>query len=398
MGTATNPVELTFPIFGGGGPHLSAVAHAVEAYEERHPDISVSKSVSSFYSKPVPYGDLQQKYFGERSDLVAGFVGGSLVPDAEEGRFLDLSELWQELGLEDAISAPVAELGTVDGSRYWIPTMAQWNPIFYNVDAMGSAGPPQSWSDLLARCDSLRQAGIDRPVAQAGVGWTPPAARWFSTLNLALNGPDFHITLSRGEAAWTDDRVRRVFDAWGRLFDAGCYGTPAMEAYGDQIGELSDGRAAMLNLGEWIFEHPSIADDDPVDFFTLPPIDEGLPDSEIVLVYGLAIPTGSRHPEEAKDLIRWLVSAEVQEEMYQSVPRVIVDRQIDPGYLTRHTKGLTLLENADRLVQLWEFLAPSPQAEIGLQLFTSFLTDPAGQDQHLAAAENARAEAFGDVE
>jgi len=390
--------QLQFAIFGGGGAHLDAILAELEAFGAEHPEVTVAVTQDSFYSRPVPYAKVQQRYFDDSPDLVSGFIGGSLTADAEAGRFLDLTDLWAELGLEEAIPASVAELASVDGHRYWVPTIAQWNPVFYNTEAFAAANvtPPRTWDELLAACGALRAAGSERPIGQAGTAsWTPPAARWFTTLDLLLNGPDFHRRLARGGVAWTDERIQNVFEHWQQLFEEGCYGDPALQAYSDPIAQLSDGRAAMNNLGEWIYESALLSDDDPIDFFSLEPISDGLPHSEIVLVYGLAIPADAADPEGAKELLRWLVSSAALERTYASVPRVILDRRVDPGYLPRHRDGLRLFEQADRLVELWEFSAPSPQAEIGLDLFTSYLGDPTGLDDYLQTAETARAEAFG---
>lgn len=395
----TGPIELSFAMFGGGGPHLDWMVTETRAYDEAVDGVTVDYTQDTFYARPVvPYRKLQERYFEEHPDLVAGFVGGSLRPDAESGRFLDLTDLWAELGLEGAVPAAITDLASVEGHRYWVPTLAQWNPVFYNTEAFAAAGvtPPDSWDALLDACADLRAAGIDRPISQSGEpSWTPPAARWFSTIDLALNGPDFHERVASGEVAWTDRRVRDVFAEWNRLIDGGCFGDPILQAYPDAIAMLADGRAPMENLGEWIYESALLRDDDPVDFFTLPAMDASLPRTEIALVYGLAIPADAAHPDEAKDLLRQLVSPEALTRAYGIVPRVIPDSRVDPGYLPRHRKGLQLFEQADRLVELWEFSAPREQGDIGLDLFTSFLADPTGLEGFLADAEAARVAMYG---
>ncbi len=392
-------VPVTFAVFGGGGAHLTWMVRTARAWAADHPEIDLTTTTGNFYSSPVPYQALQDAYFASPApDLVSGFIGGSMTADAAAGRFADLTDLWQSLGLDDAVPPAVADLATVNGRRYWIPTLAQWNPVFYRTDvfARASIDPPATWDDLLADCRTLRAAGIDRPIAQAGgQNWSPPAARWFSTIDLAINGADFHEALAAGSVAWTDPRVKDVFAKWSELFDAGCYGDPALQGYGDPLLELKEGTTAMDNLGEWIFENAALTDNLPIDFFRPPTIDPAVPRTDIVLAYGLAIPADAPHPEQAKDLIRALVSADSLRTAYRSVPRVILDTRVDPGYLPRHAKGLQLLENAGRVVELWEFTATEPQATIGLDLFTAFLQDPGTLADDLATAEKARAAAYG---
>jgi multiple sugar transport system substrate-binding protein len=387
---------LSFAVFGGGEPHLLSISNEVKRFSAEHPDPPVDMNVTNLYAGAVPYENVQFRYFDQHPDLVLGFVGGSLEADARAGRFADLTDLWTELGLDGAVAPAVADLASVDGHRYWIPLQAQWNPVFYNTAVFADAKVtvPTTWDELLQACVALRGAGIARPLAQAGLGWSPPAARWFSTLDLALNGPDVHVQVASGRVAWTDPRIRQVFAAWAKLFD-GCYGAPALQRYSDPIAQLADGEAAMDNLGEWIFESPDLSDDDPIDFTTLAPITPGLSDTRIALVYGLAIPAGAAHPADARDLVRWLVSSDALQRSYDDLHRLIVDTRVDPGYLDRHRRGQQLLASADRLVELWEFLAPSPQAEIGLKLFTEFLADPASLERDLDAAEQARLDAFG---
>jgi len=74
---------------------------------------------------------------------------------------------------------------------------------------------------------------------------------------------------------------------------------------------------------------------------------------------------------------------------------VIPDSRVDPGYLPRHQRGLELFQQADRLVELWEFSAPREQGDIGLDLFTSFLADRSGLEGYLEEAERARIAAYG---
>ncbi len=396
---SASSVRFTFAAFGGGGAQLTWMVRTARAWAADHPEINLTTTTGNFYAKPVPYQALQEAYFASPApDVVAGFIGGSMTADAASGRFADLTDLWQSLGLDDAIPRAIADLAMVNGHRYWIPTLAQWNPVFYRTDVFASATiePPATWDELLADCRALRSAGIDRPIAQAGgQSWSPPAARWFSTVDLAMNGADFHEALAAGRVAWTDPRVKAVFAKWKDLFDAGCYGDPALQAYGDPILELKSGSTAMDNLGEWIFENAALTNDLPIDFFRPPVIDPAVPRTDIVLAYGLAIPADSAHPEQAAALIRALVSADSLRTAYQTVPRVILDTRVDPGYLPRHARGLQLLEDADRVVELWEFTATEPQATIGLSLFTAFLQNPTTLGDDLAVAEQARMAAYG---
>ncbi len=393
------PTSMRFAIFGGGGAQLSWMVRGAKAFEAGHPGLDLATPIGDFYSKPIPYDDLQAAYFGADSpDLVSGYVGGNLRADAAAGNFTDLTDLWNELGLDDAVPPAVADLASVDGHRYWVPTLAQWNPVFYRTDlfTQASIDPPGTWDELLADCRALRAAGIERPLAQAGGDrWTPPSARWFSSIDLALNGADFHQALAEGRIAWSDERVRAVFATWTDLFDAGCYGDPALQSYSDPILELQHGTTAMDNLGEWIYENPVLTNDAPIDFFRPPAISPEVSPTDIVLVYGLAIPAGAAHPDLARDLIRSLVSADSLRTAYRTVPRLILDARVDPGYLPRHTKGLKLLEDARQVTELWEFTATQPQAGIGLTLFTAFLADPSTLDADLATAEQARAAAYG---
>src|SRR2546428_12952256 len=43
-------------------------------------------------------------------------------------------------------------------------------------------------------------------------GW--PAMGTFDIMNMRTNGYDFHVSLMAGKEAWTDPKVKKVFDTW----------------------------------------------------------------------------------------------------------------------------------------------------------------------------------------
>jgi multiple sugar transport system substrate-binding protein len=102
-------------------------------------------------------------------------------------------------------------------------------------------------------------------------------ARWFTILNLRLNGADFHEALMRGEASYEDERIRAVFEQWAEMLAHNCFPDNQLIGYGVAANQIHDGDAAMYNLGEWLVESYDDGFPDTFDFFNFPVLNPDVP-------------------------------------------------------------------------------------------------------------------------
>ncbi len=381
-------VDLRFAPYSGGPDHgdwLRTTAHDWAAAQ----GLELGVASSDFYSSPIPFG-LTDRVAGEQpADVLASIVGGVLTSCAETGVLAPLDELWGERGWGEALPDPVVDLATVGGHPMWAPTTFQWNPIFYRTDLFDrlDVTPPKTWDELLTICDRFVEEG-GRAFTSAGA-WSPPTARWFTILNLRLNGAEFHQRLLQGAESWLDPRLDAVFEHWAEAIDRRCFVDDAPDnRFRDAVDDLASGRAAMWNIGEWLFEFlpPDVHSD--IDFFRMPILDDEIPVAEIVLVQGVAgrAETGGT----ALELVAHLSSPSTVAASYDVLGRVAVDPRLDIPYDAVHARAHAFLDETDSIVQLLEFSAEPRYAAAVLGSMVSFSRDPGQQGRLREAMEEAR--------
>ncbi len=384
-------------VMGAGNDHAAEVGAAADTWADER-GVEVTTSNLSLYGAPVLGREIAGRIAGDPPpDAVEGFVGGMLVACAGQGRLTDLTELWADEGLHGVIPASVADLATVDGRRWFVPTTVQWNALWYRPDVFDDLGlePAATWDDLLAACASLADAGMT-PFSLGIATWQPPVARWFSHLDLALNGPDFHERLLAGLESWDDARVAAVFDHWEELLDRGCFGDEVRTVtYQEAIDAVVDGDAGLIDLGSWI--HESL---DPADSVTLRPagfpvLDESLPRTEIATVQGAFVPAGGTRPDQAMDLVATLAGPDRLVASQQALGRTVVREDVEPGDWPWAATERRAIADADRVVQLLEFTAEDRYAGAILGALATFVADPATRSSALERLESTRRDVFG---
>lgn len=392
------PVDMRWFSFFGGSAQGVWDIHAKLAFEAANPGVSVTYGSAGLYGAPVPADPLDRQLNLDRPpDVITGFIGGaSLTRYIHDGKIAPLNDVWDSENLAGAYPASVEDLAKVDASPYFVPLAVQWNPVFYRADIFNRLGlhPPDTWDSFLQTCRTLNDAGII-PITDSTEAWTPPNARWFSTLDLRLNGADFHQRLLAGEISFEDPRVRDVFEHWLQMLTAGCFG-PADRAGGwsQAVNQISSGEAAMFNIGEWLYEFISPDVQQDIDFFRFPMINPGVDDGEIALVYGAYIPRNAVHPKAGRAFIHYLLSQEGLKMNVDEVGRLIpIDRLAREDFPAYQQQGWAFLDSTPQLVELFEFNAfRGSMATQGLAELATFwkARDEAAIDDAMAGLESAR--------
>lgn len=379
ISTAQESVRLRVHSFYGGSTHGLWDRQMVADYQADHDGIRIDYSATNLYSAPVPLRELNRNMTDESPpDVFMGTINGAMLREfAREGLVADISDLWAEQGWYDLYPQSVIDMATVDGKQYFVPMGFQWNPIFYRTDVFQAhdLSIPETWDDLMAVCAVLNGDGI-RPFTVSGSGWTPPIARWFTMLNLRINGPAFHDALMDGEVSWQDERVVDVFDHWREAFEHGCFGETVYALnYGAAVQELVGGDAAMYLLGEWLYESFNEGDDEGIDFFKFPAINEEYADAAIVHYYGAWLHANTDNPDEARAFLSYLGSPELQTSIVEDLGRAVMLSSVPDDVLPEYQqKGRRFVEESDALTPLFE-VSPFAHAVAveGLSRFQGFI-------------------------
>jgi len=381
----------------GGNPAGRWDQANVEQYQMLHPDLDIDRTGVNLYSNPIPTAFYILLESNRQPDVFSSFLGGNLYSYVEQGAIADISDLWQEMGWDETFPEPIKEMATVDGRQYFVPMAVQWNPIWYRADifAEHDLAPPETWEELLEICDTLHAAEII-PFALSTRQWTPPLARWFTILNMRLNGPEFHQRLLRGQERYDDERVRQVFERWASMIEHNCFSDEGAN-YRTASDQIFAGDAAMYNLGEWLSESYDEGLPDTFDFFSFPALNPDVPRGEIALVYGAYMSAEADHPQEARQFLAYLGSAESQTTNVETLGRVATNLEVDQSlYNDVYRRGLTFVQEADHIAQLFEFNAAPEVGGQALVAFADFWENPDQIDETMARLEAARAQHYGE--
>jgi len=391
------PSEETFNYvsYYGGNPAGKREMEDIARFNGMNPDLKISFIGNNYYSSPVPSG-IADIFGGEHpADVVSGAIGGYFLRFAAQGRIADITGLWEEQEWDRMFTEPFRKMSASGGKKYFVPTAYQWNPVWYRKDIFDrhNLAPPGSWQELLELCDRLNELGY-APFSISVQNWPPPTARWFTILNLRLNGADFHRRVTRGEVAFTDDRIRSVFEHWRELFRHGAFAdTSYTWNYRNGIRALTSGDAVMYNLGEWIFESLDKQQGANLDFFAFPPIAPGVEQAEIVHAYGafMTADTRDRHPEAAESLLTWLAGTESQAGIVRTNSRTVANTGVADSLYSDLQRRLTHYVNGvEEFVPLLELSMDPEMARPALEVFQEYWENPEEIDAALQKLEAAR--------
>ena len=393
------PVMLNYLAGYGGQQHARWMQDDLAAYLEGRTDVVYDFIGSNYYSKVVPEVfftrlDREQKM----PDVVSGFIVGHLRDYVANGHIADISHLWAANGWEETFPGALTALATIAGQQYFVPQAIQWHPVFYRPDifAANDLTPPENWEALLNSCEVLADAGVV-PIAVSTSGWTAPTARFFTILNLRLNGHEFHEALMAGQASYLDPRVEAVFNAWAEMFEHRCFDT-SLNSYGEAANMLVNGDAAMYFLGEWLSESYPAGFPDTIDYFPFPTLDPEVPRAEIAHIYGAYMISQTAHPEEVEAFLTYLGSVESQNSNVIATGRLVSHRDADLSSLSEmYGRGYDFVVGSVHLTQLFEFNTHPDIVEVAMVNFTNMFRSPDNIDTYMTRLENARQKVYGDV-
>ncbi len=392
--------QLIYTAFGGGGPHLGWERTNLNRYLADNPDLEAELTTGDYYANFVMTALDPVLAADPPPDVVSSLMAGVLREQVEAGAIMDISDIWEAQGWDEAFPPSLKEWASYDGRQYFVPMAIQWNGIFYRKDIFDDVGltPPATWEELLATCDRLNEVGIT-PFTVSVSQWPPPAGFWFTAVNLRLNGPDYHERLMRGAVRYDDPQVRAVFEHIAQLFEHACFRDDSWRNdYQTGISEFSEGQVAMYNHGEWLYEFIPQQVKDVTGYFPYPMIDPDVPNGELVPMWGAFIPAAAPHPAEARLFLAYLGSEESQRSNFEALGRVAshlgVDRQL---YDDVHRQGLELVEAAGALTQLLGFNTNADVARAGYRAIQEFWQNPPDIDDILERWEAARSEAYGEL-
>jgi multiple sugar transport system substrate-binding protein len=367
---------------------LKAMEALIADFEAANPDIDIQ--LTNFDHEGYKTA-IRNFLTADAPDLANWYAGNRMAPFVKAGQFMDVSDVWEANGFKDQMASSLGGM-TMDGKQWGIPyTYYQWG-IYYNKDVYKKAGvtEPKTWDEFVANCEKFSAAGVDCLTTGSKALW--PIAGIFDYMNLRTNGYQFHMDLTAGKVAWTDEKVKAVFTNWARIVPFTTKNHAAID-WQDAAALMVQGKAANYVMGNFavaVLKEGGMTNDN-LGFLVFPEITPGVPRAEEAPTDTIHIPSGAKNPEDAKKFLAYVGSAEAQTKLNAAIGQLPTNKNSTVAADDPFIKaGFETVSTAAGLAQFFDRDAPAEMAKIGMEGFQEFMTKPENLDAILARLEEAR--------
>ncbi|MBK8033523.1 MAG: sugar ABC transporter substrate-binding protein [Anaerolineae bacterium] len=255
---------------------------------------------------------------GEAPDLLP--IDLIYVPAfARAGNLTEIGDFIDSLPYADQLSPSHIHLGEYDGGRYAVPFAAEGSVLLYNKGLFEQAGldpeaPPTTWQEIYDAAVAITALGDD--IYGYYFSGACAGCNAFTYLPLIwASGGD--VLSEDGLSATVDSpEVRAALEFYQRMWNEGLIPPSAQADTGtDFLNAFLTGKIGMAGSGA--FSISVLKNDHPeIDFGLtfLPGQDGGT--SSFAGGDSIAITSSSQHAAEAFEFIQWVLSEEIQLEMF----------------------------------------------------------------------------------
>ncbi len=286
---------------------VAQMEEIIAAFEAEYPNISITFDPTN----PPDYNATLQSQFetGNAPDLMYLRSYTTSRGLYDQGFLADLSDLE---GLSNFTAQNLAPWGTPD-VQYGVPMIAVSHGVYYNKSLFEELGiaVPETWEDLLAAAQTLKDAGVDGFANASGDTWTIAEIVFMNIAPTFIGGYEGRQAYLSGERCFNDEHAVAAFQA---IADIAPYFPEDQNAltYYDSQQIFLMGEAGMWLGGSWdipLFE--SEAPDFDWGVFAIPaPADQ---EDEYVTFHldaGIGMNAATEHPEEARTFLNWVAQPE----------------------------------------------------------------------------------------
>lgn len=159
--------------------------------------------------------------------------------------------------LPESLTKRAKQVKVIDGNVYSIPRYYSCYGIIYNREIFEQAGleEPETYGEFLEVCESLKEKGITPLTVGAADLWH--LDHWCRELfhkDVLEQNPDWIAMRNKGSVHWTDSDPVRMLTEFEALFRSGYVDSEYdVISDADTIEQLTEGKAAMLCSGTWMF-------------------------------------------------------------------------------------------------------------------------------------------------
>ncbi|WP_299030910.1 extracellular solute-binding protein [uncultured Sulfitobacter sp.] len=367
-----------------------AFEEVIAGFEAENPDIKVTWNLFDHEGYKT---SIRNFLTADAPDLANWYAGNRMLPYVNAGLFEAVDDVWEENGLNESLASAKGSM-TIDGKIWGVPyTYYQWG-VYYRKDLFeaNNIAVPKNWDEFKAAGETLKAAGITPITIGTKYLWT--AGGVFDYLNLRTNGYEFHMALTRGEIAWTDDRLRATMANWKELLDAGFFlENHAAFSWQEALAPMVQGEAAMYVMGNFAVAPLREAGltDDQLGFFQFPMINPDVPMAEEAPTDTIHLTANGKNKENGKKFLAYLARADVQTQINETMGQLPINKNSSVGDDKFLQAGYEMLSNTDGgIAQFFDRDAPAEMAKAGMEGFQEFMVKPERLDKILERLEKVR--------
>ncbi|MEV6946275.1 ABC transporter substrate-binding protein [Streptomyces sp. NPDC051172] len=330
-------------------------------------------------------------------DVFTWFAGYRMQFFAAKKLATPIDDVWTKIGGNFPDAMKQLSKGE-DGKYYFVPLYTYPWALFYRKSVFKQHGyqVPTTWDQLVALCKQMKKDGLV-PIAFGDKdAW--PAMGTFDQINFRLNGYDFHKSLMAGKEAWTDPKVKAVFDHWSELLPYHQDGFMG-RTWQDAAQTLVSKKAGMYVLGSFVAQQfTNKADLDDLDFFAFPEINPQFgQDTVEAPTDGFMVSKAPKNHDGVTKLMEFLGTPEAEQIYLKADSSVVAasSKADTSSYTPLQKKAYDMISSAKSLTQFMDRDSrpdfTSTVMQPGLQ---KFLQNPKGVDSLLSSIERQKKTIF----
>jgi raffinose/stachyose/melibiose transport system substrate-binding protein len=254
---------------------------------------------------------------GRGPDIIQS-AGAAQVAQYAQARFLlPLDAYAQQYDWKSRVFPWALNTGRIDGRLYSIPIGYESMVVYYNKTLFGEKGwkPPTNRAELTALATDASAQGIV-PFAAGNAEWRR-ANEWLSTVFLNnVAGPQAVREALAGKRPWTDPVFADALGLLADWFKKGWFQGGAQRYFTAKFAtvyeSLAARKAAMFISGTWDLTslNDYFAGHGEWDWFSMPPLGDGVPVNLYTLATGgtLSVNSRAKAPGAAAAYLDWVLS------------------------------------------------------------------------------------------
>jgi multiple sugar transport system substrate-binding protein len=334
---------------------------------------------------------------GTPDDVFTWFAGYRMQFFASKGLATPIDDVWKTIGGNFPEAMHKLSKGE-DGKYYFVPLYSYPWAIFYRKSVFKQYGyeVPTTWDAFVALCKQMEKDKLV-PIAFGDKdAW--PALGTFDQINFRQNGYDFHVDLMAGKAAWTDAKVRKVFDLWAEILPYHQDGAVG-RTWQDAAQTLASKKAGMYLLGSFVaqqFTDKTALDD--LDFFAFPEIDPAYgQDTVEAPTDGFMLSKSPKNKAGSVKLLEYLGTTAAEDIYLKADPSVVhaASGADTSGYTAIQKKAYEMISGAKSLTQFMDRDSrPDFTSTVMQPALQKFIRDPKGVDSLLSSIERQKKTIF----